>query len=319
LLKSFLTICIEITIIWGWDNQKRGDKMRTYGISYMGSKTRIAEDLIAFLPCGKRFVDLFGGGGSMTHCAMNSGKWEYFNYNEINPLVTNLIKKTLNGDYDLNKFKPEFITRKKFNDLKDKDGYVRYIWSFGNNGTGYIYGKEIEEDKHALHDAVVFGRMDKALEICPEVVKMRGETINERRLSLQKIIKEINKSDERLQHLKRLERLQHLTNLERLQHLTNLERLERLEITCKSYLDYQFVDGDVVYCDPPYEGTQGYGDTFNHKQFYDWVASRDFPVYFSSYEISDNRFAKVWSKPLKCIFAQKSNSLNRVENLYCKA
>ena len=48
----------------------------------------------------------------------------------------------------------------------------------------------------------------------------------------------------------------------------------------------------MVYCDPPYEGTAEYNkESFNHKEFYDWVASRPFEVFFSSYDnISDKRF-----------------------------
>lgn len=81
---------------------------------------------------------------------------------------------------------------------------------------------------------------------------------------------------------------------------------------------YEYKEGDVVYCDPPYENTAKYSeDGFNHKEFYDWVASRPYRVYFSSYEISDNRFYKIWSK-------QKIQNLNGQgagakvqETIYC--
>lgn len=33
-----------------------------YGITYQGSKSGIAENIIDLLPAGNRFVDLFGGG-----------------------------------------------------------------------------------------------------------------------------------------------------------------------------------------------------------------------------------------------------------------
>lgn len=47
-----------------------------YGFPYKGSKNKIAGQLLAQLPSGKRFVDLFGGGGAMSHCAILSGKYE---------------------------------------------------------------------------------------------------------------------------------------------------------------------------------------------------------------------------------------------------
>lgn len=35
------------------------------GLSYQGSKNRIADIIIQLLPSGNRFVDLFGGGGGV--------------------------------------------------------------------------------------------------------------------------------------------------------------------------------------------------------------------------------------------------------------
>lgn len=47
-----------------------------YGVPYKGSKNRLAKDLIDVLPAGKRLVDLFGGGGAISHCAVLSDKWD---------------------------------------------------------------------------------------------------------------------------------------------------------------------------------------------------------------------------------------------------
>ena len=187
--------------------QAFGGIMAEFGIPYMGSKSGIARDLIDVLPRGKRFIDLFGGGFAMTHCAMLSGKWDNFFYNEINPLLVDLIKKALNGDFNYDKFKPEFVTREKFEELKETDGYVKYIWSFGNNGKQYMFGKDIEEKKNALHDAVVFGFLEKAKKYLPEIIELRGDTVKDRRIFLKKIIKE--RCDlQQLQQLEQLERLE---------------------------------------------------------------------------------------------------------------
>ena len=40
----------------------------TYGVGYVGSKNTIAADIVNILPKGNRLVDLFGGGGAITHC-----------------------------------------------------------------------------------------------------------------------------------------------------------------------------------------------------------------------------------------------------------
>ena len=35
----------------------------TYGLPYMGSKNKIAEDIISLFPAAENFYDLFAGGG----------------------------------------------------------------------------------------------------------------------------------------------------------------------------------------------------------------------------------------------------------------
>lgn len=61
-------------------------KRETYGVPYRGSKNKLAEDIIALLPKGKRLVDLFAGGCAITHCALLSGKWETILSNDLYPL-----------------------------------------------------------------------------------------------------------------------------------------------------------------------------------------------------------------------------------------
>ena len=128
-----------------------------YGLPFQGSKSGIAEEIIRELPSGKRLADLFGGGGAITHCALMSGKWESVYYNDIDPLLPELIKKAINGEYSYKNFQPKFITREEFHEKKNIDGYIKYIWSFGNNGITYLFGKDIEELKKEAHNLVVFG------------------------------------------------------------------------------------------------------------------------------------------------------------------
>ena len=282
-----------------------------YGIPYQGSKNKIAKDIIDFLPSGKRLVDLFGGGMAITHCAMLTDKWNNFLYNDFNPLLKPLLIKAINGDYNYDKFKPEFITREKFFELKDTDGYVKWIWSFSNNGRDYLFGKQIEQDKQDIHNLIVFDIKCKRLEEKYGInIELKETGIKERRLELRKIIR---KNCHTRCDIQRLERLQQLEQLERLQRL---QRLERLELNCFDYKNYTYVDGDVVYCDIPYENTGGYGDEFNHKEFYEWVKTRTYPVYFSSYEISDNSFTVVWEKQKRSLMAGASTLLYKTERIY---
>lgn len=66
------------------------------------------------------------------------------------------------------------------------------------------------------------------------------------------------------------------------------EVLKRIEITSLDYHDYVYQDGDVVYCDIPYEltkhgNTELYGAEFDTDKFFEWARSQSYPVYVSSY------------------------------------
>jgi hypothetical protein len=284
-----------------------------YGLPFQGSKSGIAEDIIRELPSGKRLVDLFGGGGAITHCALLSGKWESVYYNDIDPLLPELIKKAINGEYSYKNFQPKFITREEFHEKKNIDGYIKYIWSFGNNGIGYLFGKDIEELKKEAHNLIVFGIESEILnnvvghEVTMPNTKKHNQlfigdvmpSIKERRLYLKRIVKHSK--------LKRLD-------------LQQLERLQQLELHNHDYREYQHKDGDVVYCDIPYENAESYqGNEFNHKEFYEWAKTRPYPVYFSSYEISDNNFNCIFEIKKRVTYSAIKNKLIKTEKLYTTA
>lgn len=75
---------------------------------------------------------------------------------------------------------------------------------------------------------------------------------------------------------------------ESLQSLERLQSLESLQIYRNDYADVTIPDGATVYCDPPYANTTGYMDDFDHERFYDWLRSRDFPVFVSEYDMPND-------------------------------
>ena len=124
-----------------------------YGLPYMGSKNKIAEWVVGHFPEKKHFYDLFAGGCAVTHCAMLKNKFETFTINDISKM-TELFTDAISGKYADER---RWISRKDFFALKDNDEYVRICWSFGNKGRDYLYSKEIEPWKKALHYACVYG------------------------------------------------------------------------------------------------------------------------------------------------------------------
>ena len=191
-----------------------------------------------------------------------------------------LFLDAVHGKYNKETFTPEWISREDFFRLKDTDPYVKYIWSFAYNGNDYVYGKHIENYKKDMHNFCVHKILIPDIDFDCE-----SDDYTERRMLLRHYLSKLfNTTNERViatEHLKRLERL---ANLEQ---LANLERLE----TCNmDYKQYKYQEGDVVYCDIPYQDTniKGYlNGTFNHQEFYDWARSKEYPVFFSSYELPE--------------------------------
>lgn len=146
----------------------------TYGIPYMGSKNKIAKDIIELLPRGERLVDLFAGGCAITNCALLSGKWKSVHANDINAKIIQLFKDALEGKFEDEK---RWISREDFLELRDKDELVKVCWSFGNNRTTYLYSKKIEQYKKACHYAVVFDDWSLLEQLCPETVGAAREVL----------------------------------------------------------------------------------------------------------------------------------------------
>ena len=136
--------------------------MSNYGIPYMGSKASIIPSIAMNFPPAMHFYDLFGGGFSVTNYMMEkrSKKYEFFHYNEIKKDITELVKKAINGDFNYDVFKPEWISSDAFHLKKHGDSYIRICWSFGNEQKGYMFSKEIEPYKKSMHMAVVFDDFD---------------------------------------------------------------------------------------------------------------------------------------------------------------
>lgn len=81
-------------------------------------------------------------------------------------------------------------------------------------------------------------------------------------------------------------------------------------------LDYEDVtipEDSVIYCDIPYEGTDGYlakgKGGFDYERFYQWCERQTQPVFISSYQMPEDRFDCIEEFTHRCTLAQKDNNL----------
>lgn len=270
--------------------------MDSYGLPYQGSKNKIAEFIISNLPRAEHFYDLFAGGCAITHCALVSGKYNHIHANDIQVKYPQLFYDAAHGKY---KNENRVITRDEFFRFKDTDALVELCWSFGNGKTTYIFGKNIEDVKIAACNVIM----------CDDKHK--------RRLYYREFIRKLlpNITNYEKVTLLQLQSLESIDRIEKLEQLEQLVQLERLEISGKSYDDVDILPNSVVYCDPPYIGTKGYGVDFDHNKFYQWLRSTTFPVYISEYTMPSD-FMPIATVDKVATFSATNKSAIKQENLY---
>ena len=285
-----------------------------YGISYLGSKSKEIERFGFIFPNADHFYDLFGGGFAVTHFMIQRRSKDYkqFHFNEFRQGVCELIQNAIAGKFSYPEFKMPWVSREEFEKTKDTNAFNRIIWSFGNNGKEYLFGKDIEDYKKSLHQAVVFDEFDKTAKYFLGINRWpEGTSIYKKRIFLQHraryLVMALQKGE--------LKQLQQLQQLERLEQLQRLQQLQQLSFYNADYRQVPILPNSVIYCDIPYRGTRDYGNEFNHNEFYDWAAARPEPVFVSEYEINDTRFHLIMEWSTKSRLSSKGPTNSR-ERLY---
>ena len=133
-----------------------------YGVPYLGSKNKIAADLVEHLPSAPVLYDVFAGGCAVTHAAMLSGRFGRFVANDFDGQGVRLFRDAVSGKFHDEK---RWISREDFFRLKDTEPYTKICWSFSNKGGCYLYSKEVEPWKKALHFARVYGDFSLLVEM----------------------------------------------------------------------------------------------------------------------------------------------------------
>lgn len=289
----------------------------TLGIPYMGSKRKLAGDILHFITQRHHGItdlyDLFGGGGSISFTAVKDYRFNV-HYNELNSHIYHLVKylkenKTLEPKFY------EWVTREMFFEQVEKtndqadwySGFVMSCWSFGNSQNSYLYGADIENLKYLAHKFVVNCDLDSMKELDLNIPTLLNITdIQKRRIVFCDYIKKTNKDRFDIQHLERF------VQLERIQ---NLQNLQNLQITNNSYEQVNITGKNpVIYCDIPYKGTGEYKEGgFNYEAFYEWAADINHPVYISEYAAP---FKEVHAFKHRSSLSATNNAKQTIEKLF---
>jgi len=286
---------------------------KRYGIVYMGSKEKILSmiDYIFQREYKKKtFIDLFTGGFSVSSYALQRTKFNVVS-NDLNHYVTGLYIDILNGSENLNIVKYDWISREHFEAVRDNPtkfdswyvGYVLNVWSFGCNQKDYLYAKDLENDKKALHQAIVFddfrfikqNSLFDGLDIPKSITELDFKEYPLKRIAFMEKVKHFIKENRNQPTYDQLRRLEQMENISQMLHLksiaNNCDFKQRLTLHNVDWqelylsLPKNVLENSFIYCDPPYENTKQYlfGSDFDYKTFWKWFRECPYSVYVSSY------------------------------------
>ena len=280
-----------------------------YGVAYKGSKNSIAEWVYSHFPKADNFYDLFAGGCAITQVALM--RQEYKNY-FCNDIDGGGIELFLNAIYGKYKNENRWIDRATFFREKDKDPYIKYCWSFGNNGRNYLYGEDLEPLKKAWHYAIFFNdfSLGKELGLNFEPIEHLQDTYS-KYIEVKRITESaclLNKSDD-----------YRIISLERLQQLEALNRLQSLQSLQSDFSCVEVLPSSIIYCDIPYHQTDAYeegkGNNFDYERFYSWCEKQTEPLFISEYWMPEDRFECIDSIE-KTVTLQSGAGNKAIEKLF---
>lgn len=95
--------------------------------------------------------------------------------------------------------------------------------------------------------------------------------------------------------------------------LKQISSLSGVVMENKSYENLEIPQNSIIYCDPPYAGTEKYADTIEHNVFWDWVrklSAQGNTVFVSEYNAPDD---------FECVWEKKTVSSISANNTYSKS
>lgn len=102
--------------------------------------------------------------------------------------------------------------------------------------------------------------------------------------------------------------------------LKQAPNLKGIEFVCSDYLNLQIPDNSIIYCDPPYKGTDKYRgfENIDHDKFWEWCRSKKregHEIYISEFEAPED-FICIWEKKVNTLVAERSGGKNVTEKIF---
>lgn len=294
----------------------------SYGLPYMGSKSRIADKILDLIPPGEVFVDLFAGGCAVTHAAILRKQYRRYIVNDITD-YPDLFLRACRGEIKMEQAR--WISREEFHAQKESDPLIRHLWSFGNRGYTYCYCRAIEpymRAAFALLTAQDFTARRLAFSATIRALfrYMREEsggtlTLAQKHFNGGKTVEGFTYGAEGVKQ--NIERLLRVSVLERTARAVSLAGLTAPEVFRLDYRAVSIPPGAIIYADPPYAGCEEYEGAkgFDSAAFFAWARACPHPVFFSEYAAPQD-FALIASFEVQKTLCDCRKEVYATERLY---
>lgn len=102
--------------------------------------------------------------------------------------------------------------------------------------------------------------------------------------------------------------------------LKQLPNIKDVDFKSVPYNELEIPKNSIIYCDPPYQGTTRYKDSFDHNKFWVWcdiLVENGFVVYVSEYNAPDG-WKCVWEKEIISNLDLNTGAKRATERLFSK-
>lgn len=246
------------------------------------------------------------------------GKCEKVVFNDVNAMPLELFRMAISGELP----PPVWMSSEEFRERNKAGDPLSLLFSFGAKTSTYFCSKTVEPWQKELFQAIITGDYsffsgilgtDDFCGLSRAWSRKHPDLLNEAAKQFAPDgVEWSNKSHVTLCRSYPFERRERLSRFDELPINMPIEFRNT---------DYRVAaddagEDDVIYADPPYAGTSGYGMTFDNAEFWEWCRQpRRALLVISEYSAPPD-FVEVWAKQVACAMSSNGEVGRPIERLF---
>ena len=246
------------------------------------------------------------------------GRCEKVVFNDVNKMPLKLFRMAIGGQLP----PPVWMSHEEFRERNEAGDPLSLLFSFGADGRTYFCSKAVEPWQKELFQAKISGdysflpdiiRIDDFCELTRAWSRKHPDLLNSAaKMFAPEGVAWSNKSYKTLYYSPPFGRRERLSRFDELP--INLP-IEFRNLDYRAAAD-DAAEGDVIYADPPYQGTSGYGVKFDNTEFWQWCRRPRRALLIISEYSAPSDFVEIWAKQVTCSMSQNGEVGRPIERLF---